>query len=129
MTLNILPEMGISLDTPVIIGDPTCEDNYDANFTTRRAIVWTVPFTMKCEYFGPIKTKPVIKFVDIDFTFPDATSNTGMSEIVAYVNIQPGLDANGHPTSNCEISIPVSNIFVDDDWGIVANTAGIVIVE
>jgi hypothetical protein len=126
MTLNILPEMGISIDTPVIIGEPSSQDNYDTNFTTRRAIVWTVPFTMKCEYFGPIKTKPVIKFVETNFYFGDQANS---SEMIGYVHVKPGLDANGHSTSNSEITVDANTIFVDDDFGFVVDSAGILLVE
>ena len=47
VTINAISTMGIKLDVPVILNSVSMEDSYDGDFNTRRAIVWTLDFTMK----------------------------------------------------------------------------------
>lgn len=86
-------------------------------------MVWTLDFTLKGYLYGPVKTTKIIKFANTQFFVPpvgvsveDAVGNTPAA---AYVTIQPGLTANGEPTSNASLSIPVSDILATDDFGFV----------
>lgn len=124
VTANIIPEMGIKQDIPIILNRVSLDDVYDGEFTTRRSMIWTLDFTLKGYLYGPVKTTRVIKYANTQFFVPDVAtgqlpSAVGNSSPVAYIQIQPGLLANGSPTSNSSLSIPVADIIASDDFGFV----------
>lgn len=125
VTANIIPEMGIKHDIPIILNNVNLDDVYDGEFTTRRTMIWTLDFTLKGYLYGPVKTAKVIKYSNTQFFVPDASDElqnaVGNSSAVAYIQIQPGLTANGQPTSNSSLSIPVADIVATDDFGFVIN--------
>lgn len=101
-TLNINPEMGIKYDIPVTLNSIAQEDTYEGDFVTRRAIIWTLNFTLKGYLFGPIRTSNVIKEIDLNFRNPagDAVdANTTNTPIASLVKVSPGLDDNGDPVN------------------------------
>lgn len=130
-TLNLNPDMGAKYDVPIVLDNITSEDTYEGNFETRRAIIWTLNFTMKGWLFGPTKGKnsageigKVIKDIDTNLWIPNQAvtaaqaSNTN-SELHVTTNIVPGLTANGQPTSNAALSVDPSEISADDNYGFI----------
>jgi len=80
-TINVISEMGIKLDVPLIINSASNEDVYDGDFTTRRTLVWTLDFTMKGFIYPEVKSSDkIIKSIDISFRNMTDTS-TGSSDI------------------------------------------------
>ena len=67
ITVNTIPEMGISHDVPVILNDVTSEDNYDTPFIDKRQIIWTLGYTMKSYFYGPVINRGAIKRTQVDF--------------------------------------------------------------
>src|SRR5947199_252124 len=70
----------------------------------RRMAQRTLKFVVKGWLFGPVVTHPIIKFVDVKFyvtvgnnTIEQAIGNTAP---IDRVTVQPGLTANGQPTTN-----------------------------
>lgn len=124
MTLNLIPELNIKLDTPLILNSVSSEDKYDGSFTERRAIIWTLNFTLEGEYFGPIKEKPIIKFAKQQFYMGENST-----EIIGYINTEPGLTANGQPTSIKSQSIDPNLIEIDNDFGFVDESSGLILNE
>jgi hypothetical protein len=116
VSINIFSELNLSFDIPIIIGTPTLEDKYDGQFKDRRVMIWTIPFVMKTYYLGPVKSKSIIKFAHTRFFFGDA-NDVGNTDIQSSILVQPGLDANGNPTSNAAASIDANLINIDDDFG------------
>lgn len=55
------------LDIPVTLTSVSMEDLYEDAFAQRRSIVWTLNFTLKGYFFGPVREREVIKFVDTRF--------------------------------------------------------------
>lgn len=122
ITMNLIPEMGITQDIPIVMNNVTFEDTYDGDFKERRAIIWTLDFTIKAYFYGPVRSSSVIKFVNTNITI--ATTNTAAQSVgvdgpSARVTVQPGLLANGSPTTNASATIPYSEISIDDDYGYV----------
>ena len=79
-------------------------------------MMWTLSFTMKCHYFGPVRNKKRIKFIDVHLY-----NNTDDSaQNIARVITKPGLTANGEPTSSNSDTIEYQDIEIDDDWGIIS---------
>jgi T4-like virus Myoviridae tail sheath stabiliser len=119
-TINLIPEMNVSMDIPLVLNHITQEDSYEGNFTERRSLTWTLDFTMKGYIYGPVKTGKIIKYTNTVFyiaqtaNVADAVSNT---DPVSYIQIRPGLDANGNPTSNASISVNTNLITANSDYG------------
>ena len=66
ITMNDNPNMDIKKDIPVILNSISYEDDYQGDFTTRRAIIYTLDFTCKFYLYGPITSSKVIKTVQVD---------------------------------------------------------------
>ena len=74
VTINMVPDLNIKRDVPIILNDVSYQDTYDGNFTTRRAVIYTLNFTAKTYLFGPMQNQKVIKKVQDDL-YTD--TNTG----------------------------------------------------
>ena len=66
LTLNDMSDMGIKRDVPVILNGISYEDDYQGDFTTRRALIYTLSFTAKFYLYGPVTSSKVIKTVQVD---------------------------------------------------------------
>lgn len=112
--IELVDEMDIVLDIPIILNSVTNEDLYEGNFEERRVITWTLNFTMQSYFFGPVTPRKVIKFIKVQMHGNMDTANSVPHE---YITIRPGLTANGEPTTILANTIPYANIDFDDDWG------------
>lgn len=74
MTINAVPDMGIKDDFPVILDSLTYEDDYEGDFATRRSIIYTMSFTAKMNFYGPISEQGIIKTVQADLFLNSPTS-------------------------------------------------------
>lgn len=61
LTLNAMPALSIKNDLPIILNNVSFEDEYEGDFRNRRMIIWTLTFTMKLNFFGPVNKQGVIK--------------------------------------------------------------------
>jgi len=66
VSIRVLPEMNLIRDVPIILNGVQYEDNYDGEFTRRRAVVYTLNFTAKTYIYGPMSNQGVIKTVQAD---------------------------------------------------------------
>ena len=66
LTVNDMADMGIKRDVPIILNSVSYEDNYQGDFTERRAIIYTLGFTAKFYLYGPVTSAGVIKTVKVD---------------------------------------------------------------
>ena len=66
VTVNVVPDLGIKRDIPIVLGNIGYEDTYDGSFTQRRAVIYTLSFTAKTYLFGPMSNQGVIKTVQAD---------------------------------------------------------------
>jgi len=119
-TINLIPEMDIKMDIPVVLRSVDYEDTYEGGYTERYAITWTLRFVLKGYIYGPIRESGVIKEVDVNFFNPYSLTvdeSIGVSEKSEWITVKPGLDANGNPTSNSSVSIPASEILANSNYG------------
>ena len=110
-TVNLIPEMEVKLDIPIIISNISVEDNYEGASESQRTIIWKIDFTLKGYLFGPVRKSGVIKLANTNF-FGDITPTSTYSNIT----ITPGLLANGSPTTDPNLTISNLEINEDDDW-------------
>jgi len=117
--VTLIPEMLEKKDIPVILSSVNIEDNYDVDFNTKRAIIWTLNFEMKAFFYGPIHTSAIILDANTNF-FANAT--VPGNSAVSTTEVLPGLTANGQPTANASLSIPAAQISANSDFGYIINT-------
>ena len=63
VTMKMIDSMTDYRDVPIILTGVNMEDQYEGTFEERRVIEYTLEFTMKLNYFGPVYTGSVIKNV------------------------------------------------------------------
>jgi hypothetical protein len=66
LTINDMADMGIKRDVPIVLNSVAYEDNYQGDFESRRAIIYTLDFTAKFYLYGPVTSQAVIKTVQVD---------------------------------------------------------------
>jgi hypothetical protein len=135
VTLNLVPELSIKHDIPVVLNTIDLQDVYEGAFIERKTLIWTLSFTLKGYIFGPIKKQSIIKIANTalypvareeDFTDAIDTLPTTAAETV---KVQPGVTANnkpvgidknglltGLPASN---SIPIGQISANSNYGFI----------
>lgn len=114
VTVELIDSPQIIMDIPVILNDVTLTDEYEGDFETRRMLTWALTFTLKGYLFGPKRKSGIIKYANTNL-YTSLTANT----LAVNINIRPGLDANGKPTSVANDSVDISQININDDFGYV----------
>ena len=66
ITVNDNLDMKQKRDIPIVLTGIDYEDNYEGDFTTRRAIIYTLSFTAKFYLYGPVTSQSIIKSVQVD---------------------------------------------------------------
>lgn len=89
LTINDMSDMGIKKDVPIILNGISYEDSYDGDFTSRRALIYTITFTAKFYLYGPITSEKVIKTVQVD-QFTDLPDQSPKREQRYTVTPTPG---------------------------------------
>jgi len=92
VTVIAVPELDIKRDVPIILNDVQYDDSYNGDFTSRRAVIYTLNFTAKTYLFGPANTQKVIKEVQSDL-YTDTPEATREERIVITPN-PTSADAN-----------------------------------
>ncbi|CAB4162848.1 tail sheath stabilizer and completion protein [uncultured Caudovirales phage] len=127
-TVNLIPEVEVTMDIPIVLNNISYSDNYDGDLKNRRAIIWTLDFTLKGYIYGPVRKGGIIKFINNNFYIPNTSTvaaGVGITPIAEKLTIQPGLNANGVPVNyygapnTSTGTIPYNEINVDDDYGFV----------
>ena len=66
VTINVVPEMGIKRDVPIVLNNINYEDSYSGDFESRRDVIYTLNFTAKTYLYGPASTQKVIRETQAD---------------------------------------------------------------
>ena len=86
LPIKMVPEMSEVRDVPIVLNSVDYEDDYENNFQTRRAIIYTLQFTCKTYLYGPITDQKTIKKVVTDYY---ADTNTSTAPRQVRYTIQP----------------------------------------
>lgn len=141
-TMKLVDDLDLRMDVPVVLNNVITEDTYEDSYENRRTIIHTLNFTMKGYMFGPVRNRAVINtantrtFVIDGFSANLATSsnlavesgeiasNATLSNTLFFTTtkVQPGLDANGDPTTNLQLTIPPDQIASNDNWAFIVTT-------
>lgn len=119
-TLNLNGDIPGKYDIPLILNSVTQSDTYEGVFEQRRALIWTLTFTLKGWFFAPSRTSNVIKQVEVNYIIPNGNVDDavpGQIDPIVEMKITPGLTANGEPTSNSSLTIDKNLIQSTDNYG------------
>lgn len=79
LSINLVDSIGEKRDIPIVLENITMEDDYEGDYTTRRALIYTLKFVAKVYLFGPVSssaTTDIIKKVSLGFVSGDTKSTT-----------------------------------------------------
>lgn len=120
--LNLIPDVDRSFDIKLILHDVNEYDEYQGSFENRRTIIWSLNFTLQGYLFGPTQSGNIINDVTVNFRVPEGSmtgANTTNTPVSEYVNITPGLTANGQPTTDPAQTINKDLIKSTDNYGFI----------
>jgi hypothetical protein len=84
LSMKAMPELGLIDDLPIILNNIGYDDQYEADFSARRGIFWTLTFTLKLNFYGPLHRQGVIRKATANVIISDgAIPNPG--ETISYV--------------------------------------------
>lgn len=68
VSVDLVDSIGERRDIPVVLDNISLQDDYEGDFSTRRALIYTLSFTAKTYLFGPISesTEGLIRKVQVD---------------------------------------------------------------
>ena len=93
ITIKEIPSLNISRDIPVVLQSVTYSDDYEGDFSSRRVLQYTLDFSMKTFFYGPInQNQGVIKDAIINTRDYD---NSGMTQRVETVVNPLGAQKDG----------------------------------
>jgi T4-like virus Myoviridae tail sheath stabiliser len=104
-------------DIPIVLNSVQIEDQYTSDFTQRQVLTFTLNFTIKAYFYGPVAESKLIKITEVKL-YADMTANSGATTTI----IRPGLTPDGLPTSNAALSLAISQIDEGSDFGFIINT-------
>lgn len=127
-----------SVDLPIYLDSIVHPDMDSESFKENSILIWTLRFTLKGNLYGPTYKGGIIDAINVNFFYGDGpVGNTinnhafGISnnlintitdppvELDYKIYVQPGVDANGQPTTLLANSIPLANITYNMDYGII----------
>ena len=77
LSVDLVKSIGEKRDIPMVLQSITQQDDYEGDFATRRALIYTLQFTAKTFMFGPIADTPegLIRKVQLDY-YSDTNTRT-----------------------------------------------------
>ena len=69
VTIDLVSVIGEKRDVPIVLDNISFQDDYEGDFATRRALIYTLNFTAKTYLFGPVaeSSEGLIKKVQVDY--------------------------------------------------------------
>ena len=116
ISLKSATALGLNLDLPIILNNVDMEDTYEGGFDDRRVITWTLYIKLKGNLFGQITTKGIDNKSIINLH--PQTANTLSANGYDQLATQPAMFANGSPTTDASLSVPLDQISPSNNFGI-----------
>ena len=80
LSIKLVPTMNETRDVPIVLTNVEYEDIYEGEFAVRRAITYTLQFTMKTYLYGPVTESKVIKKAITDM-YTDINTSSAPREV------------------------------------------------
>jgi len=78
LSVDLIDTIGEKRDIPIVLEGIEMKDEYEGDYSQRRALIYTLRFTAKTYLFGPVSdvSKDIIKKTSIGFVAGDSTGGT-----------------------------------------------------
>lgn len=125
LSLNLIDIIGEKRDVPIILESISMDDDYEGDFTKRRALIYTLTFTAKTYLFGPTSStsKDIIKKSTLNLTSGDP--NAQRIKDVSY-SVEPiatkSYTNNIITTLSQDLSFTSKNFLVNDSSQIISGS-------
>jgi len=82
LSVDLVDSIGEKRDIPLVLENISFQDDYEGDFSTRRALIYTLNFTAKTYLFGPVSdtTDGLIRKVQVDY-HSSTNTNTAKREM------------------------------------------------
>jgi hypothetical protein len=125
LTVDLVKEIGEKRDVQIVLDNISMTDNYEGDYTERRALIYTLKFTAKTFLFGPVSSNSVsseiIKKVSIGFAAGDSS---GLARREVVYSVEPKAIQSYSGTVTTTLTKDISKI---DTLIEVANSTGITV--
>jgi len=126
LSINFLGNLKEKRDIPIQLDGISMEDDYEGNFDTRRALIYTLDFTAKVYLFGPVSdiTGDIIRKVSVGYVAGSKGSTAATRDLTYQVTPRATKDYDGSVATLLAENVNlVDNIIeVDDGSTITAET-------
>jgi len=116
LTVDLIESIGEKRDIPIILNNITMQDDYEGDFSTRRALIYTLRFTAKTYLFGPVSTdnvtSDIIKKVSIGFISGESNKSP-TRELTYTVEPQATKNYTGTVVTNISNDVEVSDTTIE----------------
>jgi hypothetical protein len=120
LTITLVEPINEKKDIPITLDSVTFTDDYEGDYTTRRALIYTLRFTAKTYLFGPVpeSSAGLIKKVTLDYM---SGTDTKKREVRYAVTPRATKDYDGDATTTiaADIDVVTKYIIVGDATSIV----------
>jgi len=116
ITVDLVETIGEKRDIPVVLDNISMSDDYEGDFSTRRALIYILRFTAKTYLFGPVQsaTSDIIKRVSIGLVSGDETK-TPTRDLTYSVTPRATKNYTGTITTNLSEDIDLSQTLIEVD--------------
>ena len=115
VTIDLISSIGEKRDVPIVLDSISFQDDYEGDFSTRRALIYTLRFTAKTYLFGPVadSSEGLIKKVQLDY-YTDTNTQTAKREVRYTATPKALTDKNDDGVIN---EADDALLTADDDFG------------
>ena len=125
LSIKFLGNMNEIKDIPVVLDNIQMDDDYEGNFDTRRALVYTLTFTLKTYLYGPVTdvSGDIIKKVTIGYSALSTDGSVRTRDLSYQVTPRATKDYDNSLISNLDedVTMTQKSIKVTNPSGITEN--------
>ena len=119
LPINFLGNLKELRDVPIQLDNISMEDDYEGNFDTRRALVYTLQFTAKTYVFGPIAdvSGDIIRKVSVGYVAGSLGTGTVTRDLTYQVTPRATKDYTGNVVTLIAANVNLTDTIIEVDDG------------
>jgi len=123
ITINLVSSIGEKRDVPIVLDNIAFRDEYEGDFSTRTALIYTLSFTAKTYLFGPVSDSSdgLIKKVQVDYSTNTAASARREMRYVATPKAVKDYNNDETTTVTEDLTVTETRISVTNSAELAAN--------
>ena len=119
LPIKFLGNLNEVINVPVQLDNIDMSDDYEGNFDTRRALIYTLTFTAKTYVFGPLKdvSSDIIKKVSVGYVAGSTSGNSYQRDVTYQVTPRAVKDYDGVVATLLSENVDMVETIIDVDDG------------